>query len=70
MGSGRRQQESDVESVDGRISLAKMRELLPADETYTDEYLIEIRQQLYDLAELALDCYFHEKRDADRNNPA
>lgn len=70
MGSSGRQQEDNASSVDGRISLAKMRELLPANKTYTDEYLIEVRQQLYDLAELALDCYFHEKRDADRNNPA
>jgi hypothetical protein len=39
-----------------------MRELLPANETYTDEDLIELRTQLYDLAELALDCYFEEKK--------
>ena len=39
-----------------------MRELLPADETYTDEYLIEVRQQLYDLAELALEAYFENKK--------
>ena len=62
MGSGRRQQEDNASSVDGRISLAKMRELLPANETYTDEYLIEVRQQLYDLAELALEAYFENKK--------
>lgn len=61
MVSGGRQN-SDDGPVDTRISLAKMRELLPADEKYTDEYLIQLRKELYDLAELALDCYFEEKR--------
>ena len=39
-----------------------MRELLPANETYTDEHLIEVREQLYNLAEFALDCYFEKKK--------
>lgn len=47
---------------DTRISLAKMRELLPPDEEYTDEFLLELRSQLYDLAELALEVYFQKKR--------
>lgn len=46
---------------DKRISLAKMRELLPPDEEYTDEYLLRLRDDLYALAELALDVYFEEK---------
>lgn len=62
MGSSRRQQEDGTDPVDGRISLAKMRELLPANETYTDEYLIEVRQQLYDLAEFALGAYFENRK--------
>lgn len=39
-----------------------MRELLPANETYTDEYLIEVREQLYNLAEFALEAYFENRK--------
>ena len=49
---------------DTRISLAKMRELLPPDEEYTNKFLMELRSQLYDLAELALEVYFEKKRSA------
>lgn len=45
-----------------KISLEQMRELLPPGETYTDKFLIELRSQLYDLANLALDCYFESKK--------
>lgn len=38
-----------------------MRELLPPDEEYTDEYLLILREQMYELATLALDCYFERK---------
>lgn len=44
------------------ISLEQMREHLPPDEKYTDEYLIRLRADLYSMAGLALDCYFEEKK--------
>jgi len=44
------------------LSLDEMREHLPPDEKYTDEYLTRLRADLYAMAELALDCYFEEKK--------
>lgn len=44
------------------ISLDEMRALLPPDEKYTDEYLTELRKDMYGMAELALDVYFEKKK--------
>jgi hypothetical protein len=69
MGSGgRRQKEGDTGPVDTRITLAQMRELLPPNEKYVDDYLIQLRDELYNLAELALDCYFAEKRTKEQDS--
>jgi len=46
------------------LSIDKCRELVDDDEEYTDEQIIDIRKQLYDLAELAFDDWAKEKRDA------
>lgn len=45
-----------------RITLDEMRALLPPNEKYTDEYLTQLREDLYSMAELALDVYFEKKR--------
>ena len=48
--------------VERNITLAQMREMLPAGEEYTDEFLTRLRHDLYEMAELALDCYFESKK--------
>ena len=43
------------------LSLEKMRELIPNSDDLTDEFLEELRSEMYAMAELALECYFKNK---------
>lgn len=44
------------------MSLERMRELEPSLSSKSDEEVAEIREALYELAELALDSYFEKKK--------
>ncbi len=43
------------------LSIEECRKLIPNNEEYSDDQIIEIRKSLYDMAELALEVYFQEK---------
>jgi len=45
------------------LSIKKCRELIDGDEEYTDKQIEEIRRTLYGLGELALECYFKDKKE-------
>lgn len=45
-----------------RLSIHKIRQLLPDNQEYTDEFLLKLRGELYELADLALDCFFEKKK--------
>lgn len=44
------------------LSVEECRKLLDNEKDLTDEQVTEIRNSLYELAELALDCYFEKKK--------
>ena len=44
------------------MTLERMRELQPELANKSDKEVAEIRDSLYDLAELAFDCYIEEKK--------
>jgi hypothetical protein len=50
---------------DAKISLEKCRELIPNHAEYTDEQILEIRDSLYELADLAFDVYQYRKSKGD-----
>ncbi len=43
------------------ISLAKMRELIPDSDKYSDDFLIELRKEMEGFADLAFDCWLAER---------
>lgn len=45
------------------FSIEKCRELIPSSVALTDKQTEELRDDLYGLAELALEKYFNEKRE-------
>lgn len=44
------------------LSLEKCRELIPDSNKLSDQEIDELRKALYDMAELALEVYFHRKK--------
>ena len=46
----------------GMLSLEKCRELIPDSNKLSDQEIDELRKALYDMAELALEVYFHRKK--------
>ena len=42
------------------LSIERCRELIPDNEKLTDAEIIKIRDSLYGMAELALECYFED----------
>lgn len=43
------------------LSIEDCRKLIENDSELTDEQIVEIRDAMYNLADLALDAYFQEK---------
>ena len=50
------------------LSIEECRKLIDNDSDLTDEQIVEIRNSLYELADIALDVYFKEKLEAKGNN--
>jgi hypothetical protein len=46
------------------LSIQKCRELMGNSEDLTDEEIEKIRASLYEMAELALDCYFEKVKES------
>jgi hypothetical protein len=44
------------------LSIEECRKLIDDSEKYTDEEIVEIRKDLYEMAELALEVYFEKKK--------
>lgn len=44
------------------LSIEECRKLIPDSEKFTDEEILDIKRRLYDLAELAFECWLQENK--------
>ena len=51
------------------LNIGQCRELIDANEEYTDEQIADIRARLYELGQFAFDCWLEEKQGKAKSKP-